>query len=50
VNLGQLPASVALLPAARRLGSSKSTLVLMQIVGLFEIGAFLRGPPPSAPK
>ena len=41
LNLGQLPASVALLLAARRLGGSKTALVLMQIVGLFGIGTFL---------
>jgi len=41
LNLGQLPASVALLLAARRLGSSKTALVLMQIVGLFGIVTFL---------
>jgi hypothetical protein len=41
LNLGQLPASVGLLLAPRRLGDSKSALVLMQIAGLFGIGVFL---------
>jgi MFS transporter, CP family, cyanate transporter len=41
LNLGQLPASVVLLLAARRLGGSKTALVLIQIVGLFGIGTLL---------
>lgn len=40
LNLGQLPASLALLVWARRLGGSKTALVLMQVLGLIGIGTF----------
>jgi CP family cyanate transporter-like MFS transporter len=46
LNLGQLPASVALLLWARRLGGSKTAVVAMQILALFGIAAFVDAQPP----
>jgi MFS transporter, CP family, cyanate transporter len=45
LNIGQLPASLALLLWARRLAGSKTAIVLMQILSLIGIGAlFARQP------
>jgi len=41
LNLGQLPASLALLLWARRLGGSKTTVVAMQILALLGIAALV---------
>lgn len=41
LNLGQLPASLALLLWARQLGRSKAAIVLMQVLGLLGLGTFL---------
>jgi CP family cyanate transporter-like MFS transporter len=45
LNLGQLPASLLLLAAARRLGGSKPVIVGMQIAGLLGIAALLAAGP-----
>ncbi len=45
LNLGQLPASLALLFWARRLGGNKAVLVAMQMLGLLGIAAFLAAQP-----
>jgi CP family cyanate transporter-like MFS transporter len=45
LNLGQLPASLLLLLAARRLGVSKRVVVAMQIAGLLGIAALLMAGP-----
>ncbi|HEY3911933.1 MAG TPA: MFS transporter [Stellaceae bacterium] len=45
LNLGQLPASLALLLWARRLGNSKTAVVLMQILALSGLGALVAAQP-----
>jgi MFS transporter, CP family, cyanate transporter len=45
LNLGQLPASFVLLLWARRLGNSKPTVVLMQLLGLCGLAAFVAAQP-----
>lgn len=45
LNLGQLPASLALLLMAQRLGNSKTVLVAVQIVGLLGIASLLMAGP-----
>lgn len=48
LNIGQLPASLALLLWARRLGGSKTTIVLMQVLGLLGIAVFVAAHSPLA--
>ncbi len=48
LNLGQLPASLALLLWARRLGGSRMAIVLMQVLGLLGLGGFLAPQPWAA--
>ena len=45
LNLGQLPASLLLLMAARRVGASKPMIVGMQVAGLLGIAALLMAGP-----
>jgi MFS transporter, CP family, cyanate transporter len=45
LNIGQLPASLALVLWARRLGNSKRAVVLMQLVGLCGLAAFVTAQP-----
>ena len=45
LNLGQLPASLLLLLAARQLGLNKAVLAAIQIVNLFGLAALLAGTP-----
>ncbi|MGH7115159.1 MAG: CynX/NimT family MFS transporter [Stellaceae bacterium] len=45
LNLGQLPASLALLLWARRLGNSKTAVVLMQVLALLGLAALVAGQP-----